>query len=171
MQNLYERMHKVGKWLMILEIACVFSLLVIEWSRWNLLPLSTKFNLILAQANLYEVKTQFIEGVIATIGIFSLFAAPSLLRWDNKSIVNVILLLLSIFLDICGSLSVIARGEIFTFYVLIILFSMLVYVKITIEILQKIYTWITAQTNNNHYDIAKMTFVWAIIAFILGKIW
>ena len=23
----------------------------------------------------------------------------------------------------------------------------------------------------NHYDIVKMTFIWTIIAFIIGKIW
>ena len=45
MQNREMIMHKVGKWFMIIGIAGVLSLLFIEWSRWNLVPLAEKINL------------------------------------------------------------------------------------------------------------------------------
>ena len=45
MQNREMIMHKVGKWFMIIGIAGVLSLLFIEWSRWNLIPLSEKIKL------------------------------------------------------------------------------------------------------------------------------
>ena len=45
MQNREMIMHKVGKWFMIIGIAGLLSLLFIEWSRWNLVPLSEKINL------------------------------------------------------------------------------------------------------------------------------
>lgn len=39
------------------------------------------------------------------------------------------------------------------------------------EMIQKLYHWITTGSEENHYDIVKMTFIWTIIAFIIGKIW
>lgn len=97
MQNREMIMHKVGKWFMIIGIAGVLSLLFIEWSRWNLVPLAEKINLVAVSENYHEFHTEFIEVGIATFSIFALFTAP--------------------------------------------------------------------------YDIVKMTFIWTIIAFIIGKIW
>lgn len=91
MQNREMIMHKVGKWFMIIGIAGVLSLLFIEWSRWNLIPLSEKIKLTVLSQNYHEFQTEFIEGVIATVSIFTLFAAPSLVRWDSRSAINVTL--------------------------------------------------------------------------------
>lgn len=102
MQNREMIMHKVGKWFMIIGIAGVLSLLFIEWSRWNLIPLSEKIKLTVLSQNYHEFQTEFIEGVIATVSIFTLFAAPSLVRWDSRSAINVPLLLLAIIADVAG---------------------------------------------------------------------
>lgn len=171
MQNREMIMHKVGKWFMIIGIAGVLSLLFVEWSRWNLVPLSEKIKLIALSQNYHEFQTEFIEGVIATISIFTLFAAPSLVRWDNRSVINVSLLLLAIIADVAGIIAVITRGEIFENYVIVIVLSMCIYVKNILEMIQKLYHWITTESEENHYDIVKMTFIWTIIAFIIGKIW
>ena len=164
MQNREMIMHKVGKWFMIIGIAGLLSLLFIEWSRWNLVPLSEKINLVRVSEIYREFHTEFIEGGIATFSIFALFAAPSLVRWDSRSAINVSLLLLAI-------IAVITRGEIFENYVIVIVLSMCIYVKIILEMIQKLYHWITTESEENHYDIVKMTFIWTIIAFIIGKIW
>ena len=146
MQNREMIMHKVGKWFMIIGIAGVLSLLFIEWSRWNLIPLSEKIKLTVLSQNYHEFQTEFIEGVIATVSIFTLFAAPSLVRWDSRSAINVTLLLFAIVIDAAAIISV-------------------------LEMIQKLYHWITTGSEENHYDIVKMTFIWTIIAFIIGKIW
>lgn len=138
MQNREMIMHKVGKWFMIIGIAGLLSLLFIEWSRWNLVPLAEKINLVAVSENYHEFHTEFIEVGIATFSIFTLFTAPSLIRWDNRSVIT--------------------RGEIFD-------------VKNILEMIQKLYHWITTESEENHYDIVKMTFIWTIIAFIIGKIW
>lgn len=109
--------------------------------------------------------------MIATVSIFTLFAAPSLVRWDSRSAINVTLLLFAIVIDIAAIISVIARGEIFETYIIMIVLSMCIYVKNILEITQKLYYWITTGSEENHYDIVKMTFIWTIIAFIIGKIW
>ena len=70
-----------------------------------------------------------------------------------------------------GIIAVITRGEIFENYVIVIVLSMCIYVKIILEMIQKLYHWITTESEENHYDIVKMTFIWTIIAFIIGKIW
>ena len=46
MQNRDIIMQKVGKCFMIIGIAGILSLLFVEWSRWNLVPLSAKFKAI-----------------------------------------------------------------------------------------------------------------------------
>lgn len=74
MQNREMIMHKVGKWFMIIGIAGLLSLLFIEWSRWNLVPLSEKINLVRVSEIYREFHTEFIEGGIATFSIFALFA-------------------------------------------------------------------------------------------------
>ena len=162
MQNREMIMHKVGKWFMIIGIAGLLSLLFIEWSRWNLVPLSEKMNLVRVSEIYREFQTEFIEGVVAIVSIFTLFTAPSLIRWDNRSVINVSLLLLAIIADVAGMIAVITRGEIL---------SMCIYVKNILEMIQKLYHWITTESEENHYDIVKMTFIWTIIAFIIGKIW
>ena len=159
MQNREMIMHKVGKWFMIIGIAGLLSLLFIEWSRWNLVPLAEKINLVAVSENYHE------------FSIFALFTAPSLIRWDNRSVINVSLLLLTIIADVAGIIAVITRGEIFENYVIVIVLSMCIYVKNILEMIQKLYHWITTESEENHYDIVKMTFIWTIIAFIIGKIW
>ena len=109
--------------------------------------------------------------MIATVSIFTLFAAPSLVRWDSRSAINVTLLLFAIVIDAAAIISVIAKGEIFENYVLVIVLSMCIYVKNVLEMIQKLYHWITTGSEENHYDTVKMTFIWTIIAFIIGKIW
>lgn len=69
MQNREMIMHKVGKWFMIIGIAGLLSLLFIEWSRWNLVPLSEKMNLVRVSEIYREFQTEFIEGVVATVSI------------------------------------------------------------------------------------------------------
>lgn len=171
MQNREMIMHKVGKWFMIIGIAGVLSLLFIEWSRWNLVPLAEKINLVAVSENYHEFHTEFIEVGIATFSIFALFTAPSLIRWDNRSVINVSLLFLAIIADVAGIIAVITGGEIFENYVIVIVLSMCIYVKNILEMIQKLYHWITTESEENHYDIVKMTFIWTIIAFIIGKIW
>lgn len=171
MQNRDIIMQKVGKCFMIIGIAGILSLLFVEWSRWNLVPLSAKFKAIALSKNYSQFNTEFIEGIIGTVSIFTLFAAPSLLRWDNRSEINIMGLIFAIVMDIAGIMTVIVRGEIFGSYVVIVLLSMCIYVKNTIDILHKLYHWIKTGTEDNQYDIAKMTFIWVIIAFIIGKIW
>ena len=171
MQNREMIMHKVGKWFMIIGIAGLLSLYFIEWCRWNLVPLAEKIKLVAVRENYLEFHTEFIEGGIATFSIFALFAAPSLVRWDSRSAINVTLLLLAIVIDAAAIISVIAKGEIFEYYVLVIVLSMCIYVKNVLEMIQKLYHWITTGSEENHNDIVKMTFIWTIIAFIIGKIW
>ena len=66
-------------------------------------------------------------------------------------------------------IAVITRGEIFENYVIVIVLSMCIYVKNILEMIQKLYHWITTESEENHYDIVKMTFIWTIIAFIIRK--
>lgn len=54
-------------------------------------------------------------------------------------------------------LPVITRGEIFENYVIVIVLSMCIYVKNILEMIQKLYHWITTESEENHYDIVKMT--------------
>ena len=81
------------------------------------MPLSEKMNLVRVSEIYREFQTEFIEGVVAIVSIFTLFTAPSLIRWDNRSVINVSLLLLAIIADVAGIIAVITRGEIFETYI------------------------------------------------------
>lgn len=63
------------------------------------------------------------------------------------------MLLLAIIADVAGIIAVITRGEIFENYVIVIVLSMCIYVKIILEMIQKLYHWITTESEENHYDI------------------
>ena len=68
--------------------------------------MAEKINLVAVSENYHEFHTEFIVVGIATFSIFTLFTAPSLIRWDNRSVINVSLLLLAIIADVAGIIAV-----------------------------------------------------------------
>lgn len=165
-QNQDIIMRKVGKWFIIIGIAGVLSILFVEWSRWNIISLSKKLHSIILNENSYVFKANFIEGIIGTVSIFSLLAAPFFIKWDRSSAINIASLIAIIFIDVSAFITAVARGEIFGFYIIVIFLSAYFYMKIIIEVLQRIYHWIRTETKTNQYDVEKIMLILTIMTFI-----
>ena len=165
-QNQDIIMRKVGKWFIIIGIAGVLSILFVEWSRWNIISLSKKLHSIILNENSYVFKANFIEGIIGTVSIFSLLAAPFFIKWDRSSAINIASLIAIIFTDVSAIITAVARGEIFGFYIIVIFLSACFYMKIIIEVLQRIYHWIRTETKTNQYDVEKIMLILTIMTFI-----
>lgn len=166
-QNQDIIMRKVGKWFIIIGIAGVLSILFVEWSRWNIISLSKKLHSIILNENSYVFKANFIEGIIGTVSIFSLLAAPFFIKWDRSSAINIASLIAIIFIDVSAFITAVARGEIFGFYIIVIFLPACFYMKIIIiEVLQRIYHWIRIETKTNQYDVEKIMLILTIMTFI-----
>lgn len=165
-QNQDIIMRKVGKWFIIIGIAGVLSILFIEWSRWNIISLSEKLHSIILNENSYVFKANFIEGIIGTVSIFSLLAAPFFIKWDRSSAINIASLIAIIFIDVSAFITAVARGEIFGFYIIVVFLSACFYTKIITEVLQRIYHWIRTETKTNQYNVEKIMLILTIVTFI-----
>lgn len=166
-QNQDIIIRKVGKWFIIIGIAGVLSILFIEWSRWNIISLSKKLHSIILNENSYVFKANFIEGIIGTVSIFSLLAAPFFIKWDRSSAINIVGLIVAIFMDVSAFITAVARGEIYGFYIIVVFLSACFYVKIIIEVIQRIYHWIKTETETNQYNMEKIIFILEIVAFLI----
>lgn len=165
-QNQDIIMRKVGKWFIIIGVAGVLSILFIEWSRWNIISLSEKLHSIILNENSYVFKANFIEGIIGTVSIFSLLAAPFFIKWDRSSAINIASLIAIIFIDVSAFITAVARGEIFGFYIIVVFLSACFYMKIITEVLQRIYHWIRTETKTNQYNVEKIMLILTIVTFI-----
>lgn len=165
-QNQDIIMRKVGKWFIIIGVAGVLSILFIEWSRWNIISLSEKLHSIILNENSYVFKANFIEGIIGTVSIFSLLAAPFFIKWDCSSAINIDSLIAIIFIDVSAFITAVARGEIFGFYIIVVFLSACFYMKIIIEVIQRIYHWIKTETKTNQYNVEKIMLILTIVTFI-----
>lgn len=165
-QNQDIIMRKVGKWFIIIGVAGVLSILFIEWSRWNIISLSEKLHSIILNENSYVFKANFIEGIIGTVSIFSLLAAPFFIKWDCSSAINIASLIAIIFIDVSAFITAVARGEIFGVYIIVVFLSACFYMKIIIEVIQRIYHWIKTETKTNQYNVEKIMLILTIVTFI-----
>ena len=144
---------------------------LIEMCRAKLLPVSEEIRELVETGRIQDIKIDAVEPIIMLISIFSLLIAPLFIQWNKKSGIKILTLLCAFFIDTSGAIIVIATGEISKLYMICLWISSIYVVWICMEIIHVIYAWVRVQTPGDHYDIAKLTFLWAIIAFILGKVW
>ena len=82
-----------------------------------------------------------------------------------------LILLCFLFIDFCSLISVIVRGELFHIYIVVVWVSSIYFVWMCFEILGVLYRWMKTESAGQTIDVVKLTFLWTIIAFILGKVW
>ena len=68
-------------------------------------------------------------------------------------------------------LTVIVRGEIFLSYMVVIWLSSIYIAWFFLGIINIVYQWVKSGTENEQLNMVKLTFLWTIIAFIIGKVW
>lgn len=114
-------------------------------------------------------RISYIEICILITSIISIVSAPLLSKRDSKRNFEVIFfIILSVFELICF-MSMLVQQEINNMFILGTTITSIYIVWITIDILKIIYTWTKIDKSaEKQVDVSKLTFIWAIIVFIIG---
>lgn len=171
MEKKFIMEKKVGKALLSLGIGGCAACYLIELSRTELLPFAKKVETAIQTGMFQSVGIGMIETFIFLCSIFSLLTAPLFLQWNKKEGKKILILLFLLFIDVSGVVTVIARGEIFPLYMFILWISSVYVTWFCLELLGVLYAWVKRGTADGNLDIVKLTFIWTIAAFIIGKVW
>ena len=163
-QNVYKMLFTVG-------IGGIFSCYLLELSRIKLLPLSEQLQRSIALGNIPEIHISSLEIMISFISVFAILSAPFFMEGGKKAGKRCLILLCFLFIDFCSLISVIVRGELFHIYIVVVWVSSICFVWMCFEILGVLYRWMKTESAGQTIDVVKLTFLWTIIAFILGKVW
>ena len=109
--------------------------------------------------------------MISFISVFAILSAPFFMEGEKKAGKRCLILLCFLFIDFCSLISVIVRGELFHIYIVVVWVSSIYFVWMCFEILGVLYRWMKTESAGQTIDVVKLTFLWTIIAFILGKVW
>lgn len=161
----------VGKIFLSLGGGGILAVYLVNLCRLKLLPISEEIGKLIAIENMTGTEINALEPAIILISIFSFLISPFFIQWNKKRGIEILILFFAFFIDISGAVIVVASGEISGFYIFCLWITATYVSWICIEIINILYYWIKEDTSESHYDIVKLTFVWTIIAFILGKVW
>ena len=161
----------VGKIFLSLGSGGILAVYLVNLCRLKLLPISEEIGKLIAIENMTGTEVNALEPAIILISIFSFLISPLFIKWNKKRGIEILILFFAFFIDISGAVIVVASGEISGFYIFCLWITATYVSWICIEIINILYYWIKKDTSESHYDIVKLTFVWTIIAFILGKVW
>ncbi|MGU8438674.1 hypothetical protein [Clostridium perfringens] len=148
----------------------LISLYIIEYCRINLIPFfngkNSLYNFILDN-NITSINE--IEIFIMLVSIIAIISAPLLAKRNSKKMFEIFLIVILLFLELVCFMSLIVYQYITTLFILgtVITWSYLVW--FSIDILKEIYLWTRInKSKEDQVDVTKLTFIWAIIVFILG---
>ncbi len=107
--------------------------------------------------------------LLLVIGLTIMMIIPFLNNWNRKNRILFSLLLLIVPIDIVTAVVLIARSELFLLAIGIIWVSVVFYMFVFIQIIGVLHNWVKV-ADSDKYDIGKLTLVWVILAFILGRL-
>lgn len=167
-KSLFEKYAVRGS--LSIGIGGIISLYIIEYCRGNLLYTFDGTN------NLYEfiidqniISINNIEVFIMGISIIALISAPLLTKRNSKKSFEIFLIVILLFFELVCFMSVIIHQDITVLFILGTTITVIYLVWFLIDVLKIIYFWTRiSNSEENKVDVSKLTFIWAIIAFILG---
>ncbi len=164
-------LRKIGKGLLSIGMGGLMAYYLIELSKVKLLPFAAEIKKAMVAGTLDSVGVGALESFILLVSIVALLASPLFICRDEKAGDKLLVLLFVCFIDMGGVVTVIAREEVFPLYMFVVWGSSTYVVWLCIGILKNIYLWVRSGTENRQFDIVKLTFIWTIIAFVIGKVW
>lgn len=116
-----------------------------------------------------KIQISFFEIIIFAISFLLIVIAPMLCHWNKQTAKKITALIVITFLFLVGCVIVVVNGNISNLFLIVgwVFFSLLCYMGI--DILKIIKLWLHEETKQN-YDIAKLTLVWTVLAFLLGRL-
>ena len=164
MKKLFEK-KQIGNGLLAMGIGGLMAFYLIELSRIRLIPFSETLKSMIISGNIKSLGGEIFESLILLVSFFSMLTAPLLICWDQSAGKKILGLLFILFVDIAGIVSVIARGEIFLLYMIVIWVSAVYITWFCFGIFRILHQWIKKGTTVERYDIVKLTFIWTIWRF------
>lgn len=147
----------------------ILALYIVEFCRIRIIPnLKNPENLseFLLDNNLIMIHP--IEVVILISSIVAIILAP-LLKSQNAKTIKMFSLIVFLFFELIAFMSVMVYQEISLVFILSTTITSIYLIWIAMDILQIIYNWIKIDKKiEEQVDVVKLTFILAIIAFLLG---
>lgn len=171
MESRFIGTARIGKGLLSFGLGGIAAFYMIQFSVIKLLPLSKEMKEIMQNGASQDFGIGVFVAVILLVSLFALLAAPLFFQWDENAGIKILILLLAFCSDAVGMLTVIVRGEIFLSYMVVIWISSIYIAWFSLGIINIVYQWVKSGTENEQLNMVKLTFLWTIIAFIIGKVW
>lgn len=166
-----NKFKQIGAGLLAIGIGGLITYYLIEMSRVKLLSLSTKMWGMTVSGDMENIGVGELETLIFLVSIFALFIAPLFIQWDKKAGMKILILFLAGFAVVSSGIVAIIQGEVLPACMIIAWLSFSYIVWFILGILKILYSWIKAGTTDSQFDMVKLTFIWTVIAFIIGKVW
>lgn len=161
---------QIGKGLLIVGLGSFMGVYLIELSKIKLLPLAQELERIILLGYLPNVTIEICEPVMVFVGVCTLFAFPLYFDTGRARKIKINILFFLLILDLAGIITVIVRGELFFLYLLLVWASSVFAVLLLLDALELVYCWVKIREDQESFDLVKLTFLWTIVAFVLGKI-
>ena len=168
MESLFEKYGVRGA--LSIGIGGIISLYIIEYCRINLLPVLGGTDVLykfIVDNNITSINK--IEVFIMFISIIAIISAPLLTKRNSKKRFEIFLIVILLSLELVCFMSVIIYQYINTLFILGTSITVIYLVWFSIDVLKEIYFWTRInKSKEDQVDVTKLTFIWAIIVFILG---
>jgi len=136
-----DKMKKIGEIVWSIGIGGLVSFYFMQFSVANLLPLSKSIDEMIQQEKMNDIGNGPFEIIILFIGIFCLLISPLFLKWDENYGRMILCLLLFGFVDFVGVIVVIARGQMFLLYEIVIWLSFIYLAWFCLCVFKILYRW------------------------------
>ncbi|MGL9921168.1 hypothetical protein [Enterococcus sp. DIV1758] len=159
-----------SKFVFSLGLGGLISLYIVEFFKVKMLPHLNNFNKlheVLADNNILSIGN--IEIIIFIVSMVSIISAPLLSLNDSKKNYSVVGLIILLFVEMVAVLSVCVSQQIGNLFIVCTTILCVYLIWLLLDILKIAYAWTKIdKTEKNQIDVAKLTFIWAIIVFLLG---
>lgn len=119
--------------------------------------------------NAAQMETGAFIYVVFIIGVLAFSIAPVMRTRTIHSTIKMIVFLGLFFLTASGLMLSSARGGMDITYMIVVWFFCIFSTYLAGQIIMKLYFWMK-KNESNEIDMVKMTFVWTILAYVLGKL-
>ncbi|MDQ0149615.1 hypothetical protein ACFO6R_16100 [Eubacterium multiforme] len=160
--------NNLSKGVFSLGMGGLVAIYFIEFCRIRIIPnlksINSNFYEVFITNNMIHIDTIELYGII--ISIILIMIAPLLREKENLTICFFIVI---IFIESVSFMSVFVHQSITKLFILGTILTSVYLIWFIIDILKSIYNWIHIEkSSKNQVDVTKLTFIWAIIIFLIG---
>lgn len=159
------------KILFCVGIGGLLTYYLIEWGKLKLPVVLDMVENWISTGYMNDLHIGMHEMCIFSISVFLLLLVPLMGNWNQKTGIQAFLLLLLILINVGGVITVIGRGEIFPLFIYVVWITSAYIIWLSIGTIKMIYLWTRVKETDGKLDVVKLTLIWTVIAFVLGKLW